>query len=125
MEPLEAALRDDKDGTVREAAAAALGKLDREAFPTIPALTAALSDKYAGTRAAAAETLGQFSGIDAEIAKSAIPALIVALKDGEGSVRMGAANALGRMGPVAEDAAPALATLLADRKSTRLNSSHT
>ncbi|MFL5339663.1 MAG: HEAT repeat domain-containing protein [Gemmataceae bacterium] len=118
VEPLAGALRDDKEGAVREAAAAALGKLDREAFPTVPALTAALADKHAGTRAAAAETLAQFASIDPEITRSTIPTLIERLKDPEANVRTTAAFALGRMGPVAVDATPALTALLTGEKNT-------
>lgn len=106
---LVTSLKTDKDAKVREVAATTLGKLDRSAFSAVADLTEALKDQAAGVRAASADALGQFSAIDAEIAREAIAALAQCVKDPNMSVRINAVFALARMGSVAGTAVPALA----------------
>jgi HEAT repeat protein len=108
IDPLIAAMRQDKSPAVREAAATSLGKLARGSTKEIPDLIEALKDKEPRVRAAAAEAIGQYCRADPEVAKDAIPQLTELLKDVEASVRVQSAFALGRMGP---NAAPAVAVL--------------
>jgi HEAT repeat protein len=117
VDPLITSLTTDKEGKVREAAATSLGKLERNAFPAVAALTGALKDSDVATRGAAGWSLGQLSGLDAEIAKSALPALVECLKDSESQVRTNAAYALGRIGPQAAEASRVLGELAAGDKS--------
>jgi HEAT repeat protein len=64
-------LKKDNDSGVRQATAAALGRMDPEPEKAVPVLTNALKDKKAGVRMAAATSLGQLG----PEAKDAIPAL--------------------------------------------------
>jgi HEAT repeat protein len=84
--------------SVREAAAAALGRIGDAA--AVPGLLAALRDESWQVREAAAEALG-------EIGAPAVPGLLAALRDAEEDVREAAAKALEQIG------APAVPGLLA------------
>jgi hypothetical protein len=110
---LAAALRNDKDGSVREAAAAALGgKLADEAQSFVPLLAAALKDKYPGTRAAAAETLKNLG----EGAKTALPALaeVAADRQEDKHTRIYAMQTLSRWGKDSSETPTVLVTVLKD-----------
>ena len=111
IDPLIAAMRQDKSAPVREAAATSLGKLARGSTREIPDLTEALKDKEPRVRAAAAEAIGQNCRADAEVAKDAVPQLTELLKDADANVRVQCAFALGRMGSIAAPAVPVLAEL--------------
>ena len=113
VDPLIAALSADQEGKVRESAAATLGKLDRNAFPAVKALTGALKDSHPGVRAAASWSLGQLSSVDSEIAKGALPALTDCLADSDVAVRTNATYALGRVGQLAATATTALGEVAA------------
>jgi HEAT repeat protein len=121
-----AALRDDADERLREAAAAALGRLGerlaaRTTAEPVPftagrdALVAALrTDKSARARAAAATALGKLNPTDAA---AAVPELAAAVgsTDTPPAVRAAAADTLSRLGKRAADAVPALRQALEDR----------
>ena len=104
-EPLIAALRDE-DVAVRIWAAKALGEL-RDARALGP-LSVALNDTSILVRIRATEALGELRDV------RAVEPLIRALEDRRGFVRQYAAEALGELRDVRA----------VDRKSTRLNSSH-
>ncbi len=120
-----AALRDDADERLREAAAAALGRIGerlaaRTAAEPVPftagrdALAAALrTDKSARVRAASATGLGRLQKNDAA---GAVPELTAAVgsKDAPPAVRAAAADTLRRLGERASEAAPALRQALTD-----------
>lgn len=114
---LKSALAADKSPAVREACAAALGKLDEAGFTAVRELSDALKDASAPVRAAAAEALGRFSRIESGIARDAVPALVELLKDADRSVRLGAAFALGRadVGAVAPSAGALGSALFAEK----------
>src|SRR5262249_47570326 len=99
---------DEQNKVVRRFAAEALGKMGREA---VPSLVATLQDVRAFVRMYAAIALGQI-GPEAE---EAIPALIAALRDRDSSVRTRTVAALGKTGPRAKDGMPALIAALKDR----------
>jgi HEAT repeat protein len=134
-----AALRDDPEERLREAAALSLGRLAgrliddvKEAYkkdPTIDKKTAVplgpvrdalahglQNDKSPRIREACAGALGKLEWT----AKDAVPALAQALKDANPGVRGAAAEALGRIGPEAADALPALQEVLKDAKADPL-----
>lgn len=113
---LVSALKTDKDAKVRETAATTLGKLERIGFSAAADLSEALADQSPGVRAASADAIGQFSAIDAEIARDAIPGLAKCVKDADPTVRLNSVLALARMGPIAASAAPALADAVKDDK---------
>jgi HEAT repeat protein len=120
-----AALRDDADERIREAAAAALGRIgERQAARSVgedarftagrDALLAAFrTDKSARVRAAAATGLGR---LDASDAAGAVTDLAVAVGSGNTppEVRAAAAETLRRLGESAADAVPALQQALTD-----------
>lgn len=120
LNALKIAVVGDKEGRVREAAAVAIGRLDRAGFNGVTELGTALKDKHPGARAAAAEAIASFSQIDPEIAREAVPGLIECLKDSEAKVRLHSAFALGRMGVVAATAVPALIAALETEKDAAL-----
>ena len=122
-EGLIAALRRDKVGGVRQAAAAALGQvyqddetkethLVHELSPALLDLKAALSDPDAATSSEAAETIRRM-GKDAG---TILADLIVILQDKDANelTRVRVAQTLGKIGVA--DALPALKTVLADRQ---------
>jgi HEAT repeat protein len=104
---LAAALRTDKSGQVREAAAKALGLMKDKARGAAGVLATALKDPHAGTRTAAASSL-RILGPEA---REAVGELQVALKDVklERLTRVHCALALGRVG--SPDGLPAVPTL--------------
>jgi HEAT repeat protein len=126
------ALRDDPDERIREAAAAALGRLGerlyaraaegeqvRFAGPRNDLIAALRTDKSGRVREAAALALGKVAAADAA---PAVPALAAALRDAHPGARAAAADTLRRLGPEAKEAVPALQEALADRagdKATR------
>ena len=81
----------DKEWTVRQSAAEALGKIGPKAEAAVPALAEALKDKNSVVRRIAAQALAQ-------IGLPAVPALAKALQDKETDIRLLAAVALGQMG---------------------------
>jgi HEAT repeat protein len=83
-----------KSGYLRERAARALGEIGAEAKAALPALAAALADKEAGVRAAAAEALGRLP-----TAKADIDRLAMLLDDAEVQVRLSAAQSLWTLAP--------------------------
>jgi HEAT repeat protein len=83
-------LKKDSAASVRQAAAAALGRIDPPPEKAIPAFTEALKDKNAGVRMAAATSLGQLGGE----AKEAIPALRQAQSDKDRGVSRAAGMAI-------------------------------
>ena len=83
-------LKKDRDSSVRQAAATALGRMDPDPEKAIPVFTEALKDKNAGVRIAAATSLGQ---LGAE-AKEAIPALRQAQSDKDRGVSRAAGMAI-------------------------------
>jgi HEAT repeat protein len=112
---LAAALRGDKVGRVRAAAASALGRLEVEALDAIGSLGAALKDSHEGTRYAAAEALRRL-GKDAAGALDKLQEVLLDAKVERGT-RVQCALAIGRIGaPDALPALPALQTVLTDAK---------
>lgn len=104
------AVRPFEEWTMREVAAAALGRIGR---PAVPKLVEALESSNPALRQKAADTLARIG----PAASDAVPALIKALRDTDPLVRKSAARALGQIGPDAEDAVPALIELLSDADS--------
>jgi HEAT repeat protein len=123
-----------RDGSVRRAAAEALGWCDREDVDVVPALlTAALQDKEEEVRQAAQAGLDRFrlspdqaillcskrlkESAHAETAlrrsgPPAVPALIEVLGTGDPATQETAARILGSLGESAAEAVPALTTVL-------------
>ncbi len=85
LEDLLARLR-SKDPEERAKAVEEIGTLDATALPVVPALAAALADRSAIVRAAAASTLREI-GPAPGLTKT-VPALLRALEDGEADVRL-------------------------------------
>jgi HEAT repeat protein len=112
VDPLAASVKQDKADAVRESAATALGKMERIALPAVPALTSALADKHAGTRAAAAESLGRLAMVDAESLADSVGPLTKALVDPAPIVRSYAAYALAPLGKIATPAIGPLGDVL-------------
>jgi HEAT repeat protein len=83
-------LKKDRDSSVRQAAATALGRMDPDPEKAIPIFTDALKDKNAGVRMAAATSLGQL-GVEA---KEAVPALRQAQNDKDRGVSRAAGMAI-------------------------------
>jgi HEAT repeat protein len=111
-------LKTSKDAKTKINALHELGKLaaimKSYVEGAIPDIYAALNDKDAGVRAAAAQCLGACD----EPADKAVPALLKLLKDDKDeNVQMGAAKGLASMGPAAKAALPTLRELAADKKS--------
>jgi HEAT repeat protein len=131
---VNAALRDDPDDRIREAAAVSLGRMvgpiaqkgeESETFPFGPVravLIAALrTDKAGRVRAAAARSLGQLEGE----ARDAVGVLAGALKDKHADTRTAAADALRRVGDRgAEEALPELQQALRDKNLEPLTRVH-
>lgn len=106
-------LQNDKSELVREAAARALGgELIIHSETQVSALATALKDPYAGTRAAAAETLRNLG----EKARAALPDVVVALEDPKLDVytRIYSAQILGGIGQNYERTLPALTSIAGD-----------
>jgi HEAT repeat protein/serine phosphatase RsbU (regulator of sigma subunit) len=116
--PLVACLEDRAaDLSVREAAADALGRFGPDASKAVKALLEALKDDRTGftrlsVRKAAARALGLIGTSD----KKVVLALAELLKDTSAALVQIAAEALGQFGTDGEDAAKALAAMLANRK---------
>ena len=102
--PHMAALLDDKDWSLRAAAADVLGDIGDIARDTVPQLTRAVDDESEWVRRNAIEALGNIGPAAAD----AVPALTNRLQDGESWVRHNAAMALAKIGPAAVEAVPAL-----------------
>lgn len=117
------ALQNDPDAEIRAATAQALGtmvdKVEKGRFATArEAITIALRrDPAARVREAAALALSKLEPADA---RPAVPVLAAALADANPGVRGAAADTLRRMGKEAVEAAPALTTLLKNRKAEEL-----
>jgi HEAT repeat protein len=113
IEALAERLKDDKEGSVREAAATGLGNMVPDSKKVVSVLAAALKDPHAGTRAAAAQTLGLL-GADAELA---LPNLLAALQNKEldSFTRIYAAQAISRLDVGGLKAIPALVAVLTDK----------
>lgn len=101
----------DKSPLVRVKVAEAIWQVERP-LPSVilPTLTAALTEKDAETRSAAADVLGLMGSK----AAPATAALIKALADKDEGVQTAVIEALGEIGPPARKAAPALLALLRD-----------
>jgi HEAT repeat protein len=128
----------DTDGSVRSAAALALGNIPGDMRVAVPALIETLQDKDISVRQHAMDSLGSLaqspelavpalvgelrvdngtSAMDALIkfgptARTAIPALIVLLKEKDSSLPWCAAQVLAAIGPEAQAAEPALVDVL-------------
>ena len=114
VEALRVALGDPAPN-VRATAAAALGRLGRQAEAATPALLAAMKDETPGVRVLSATALGRVAPGNRE----AIEALGLALtEDPNVNVRNAAASGLGWMGPQAAAAAPAMIRAMNDRDGT-------
>ncbi len=110
---LAAAVHADKSPRVREAAAAALGRMEGDAAKAVPNLTAALKDEQQSVRAAAADALRRIA-VDKDGAKEvagALTELELLIKDEKADHlgRAQAALAIGQIG--APEALPAVGTL--------------
>lgn len=101
----------DKDDSVRESAALALGRIGAEAKRAVPQLSAALKDQNRDVRQAAAEALASI----APEATEAVQPLIGALKDSDDDVRRAAADALKEIGEGAKEAVVPLINALKDK----------
>src|SRR5262245_49825786 len=111
-------LKTSKDAKVRIAALNELGRLaavmTSYAADAMPSIYAALEDKDAGVRAAAAACLGACD----QPADKSIPALVKILKDDkEDTAKIGALKGLTAMGSAAKTALPEIRKLTADKKS--------
>lgn len=125
MKAVAEALKDDKDPRVRQTSAAALGRMIKQpnprqddidaVKPALPILLMALKDEHAGTRAAAAESLGRF-GPTASEATSQLLEIVV--KDSDRHARSYAAFALVRVGASADRVVPTLTELLGKEETT-------
>ncbi|MEM9906226.1 MAG: HEAT repeat domain-containing protein [Cyanobacteria bacterium P01_D01_bin.44] len=96
-----------RDPMVKSAAVTALGSLEAEAYPAVPALRRALRAPQLAPKAA--QALGQIG----PGAQAAVPNLIARLS-GAANIRFAAVEALGDIGPAARTATPALVDLLGD-----------
>lgn len=99
------AVRPFEEWTMRETAAAALGRIGQ---PAVPQLVEALTSPNPTLRHQAADTLARIG----PSAKDAVPALVKAMEDQDPTVRKAAARALGQIGPDAADAVPQLIEML-------------
>jgi HEAT repeat protein len=137
---LEQAMK-DVQGTNRELAAAALGRLGPAGRPALPVLIQALTDASIAVRVNAARAINQIEpghpvvlpfllrAIESQDrdtrcmvaielgelgprAKAAVPALIKGLRDQDKDVRLTSLNALGRIGPGASAAIPEIKKIL-------------
>ena len=106
---LIAALRGDRAGRVREAAALALGRLDADAVPAVAALAATLNDDYRPARRSGGRLTALGEGGPRRPARAASPP---ARRDAEPAARIQAALALGRIGDA--EGVPALTDALAE-----------
>ena len=114
VEALRMALGDPAPN-VRATAAAALGRLGRQAEEVAPALLATMKDKMPEVRVLSATALGRIAPGD----EKAIETLGLALtEDPDVNVRNAAASALGWMGPQAAAAGPVMIRALNDRDGT-------
>ena len=100
----------DPDPKVRGSVAWALGDIDADAAPVLPALVRLLADSDSANRHVAARALRRMG----PAAGPAVPALTQSLSDGVPEVRMQAAMALMAIGPTSEPAALQLAEALDD-----------
>lgn len=101
-------LKQEKDEQVARALIDALGRIQRGAKHSVPALAALLKHEDYNRQTAACEALGRIGPAAAE----AVPELIEQLRTGDLLMPLYAANALGEIGPAAREAAPDLAALL-------------
>jgi hypothetical protein len=92
-------MKKDESDVVRSHAATALGKLGLEPEKITPILLDAMNDKKIWLESAKAM---------ADLGPKAIPALTEAIKSNNKAIQIGAAVALGEMGPIANEASPAL-----------------
>jgi hypothetical protein len=99
------AVRPFEEWTMRETAAAALGRIGK---PAVPKLVEALKSSNPMLRHQAADTLARIG----PSAAAAVPALIDAMTDQDPLVRKACARALGQIGPDAADAVPMLIEML-------------
>lgn len=99
------AVRPFEEWTMRETAAAALGRIGK---PAVPKLVEALKSSNPMLRHQAADTLARIGPSAAD----AVPALIDAMTDQDPLVRKACARALGQIGPDAADAVPMLIEML-------------
>ena len=114
VEALQLALGDPAPN-LRATAAAALGRLGRQADAAIPALLAAMKDETPGVRVLSATALGRVAPENRET----LEALGLALaEDSNVNVRNAAASGLGWMGPQAAAAAPVMIRAMNDRDGT-------
>ena len=114
VEALRMALGDPAPD-VRATAAAALGRLGRQAEEAAPALLAAMKEETPEVRILSATSLGRVAPGD----EKAIETLGLALTgDPDVDVRNAAASGLGAMGPQAAAAAPVMIRALNDRDGT-------
>src|SRR5208282_4860896 len=112
----------DKDGGVRDAAAAALGDIRVRSRAAVSGLTKLLDDDLWYVRDSAAESLGKI-GPGAE---AAVPKLIRQLSSQDNwHLRMSAAVALGKIGGEARTAAVSLVGLLGDPTADVRNAAET
>jgi HEAT repeat protein len=114
VDALALALKSDKSDLVREAAARALGgKMASQSHTQVLVIGAALKDRHAGTRAAAAETLRDLG----EKAKAALPQLLEVAKDVKADrfPRLYAIQILSRVDPEGTASLPLLIGVLADQ----------
>jgi HEAT repeat protein len=129
FDTIGAALREDKEVAIRQAAALTLGRLGTKALDSrarinVEAGVDALSysvkkDKAATVREAAATSLGRMARVSREAAallKDTAPGLAAALKDENSDVRIAAADALGALGVEARDAVGDLTQAVRDNK---------
>ncbi|HVR73373.1 MAG TPA: HEAT repeat domain-containing protein, partial [Planctomycetota bacterium] len=109
LDALRAALAGTEEGDSLQAASS-LGKLGPRARAAASSIETAFLEGTPRVRAAAAEALVRVLDDPGKT----VPLLVAALKDKETDVRRAAASSLGQVGPAAEEAAPALITLLED-----------
>jgi len=108
----------DPDPKVRGSVAWALGDIDADAAPVLPALVRLLADSDPTNRHVATRALRRMG----PAAGPAVPALAQALRDGVPEVRIEAAIALMCIGSTSLSAAPQLGEALGDPRSLNLRS---
>src|SRR5262245_54211827 len=129
FDTIGAALREDKEVAIRQAAALTLGRLGTKALDSravinvgagVEALSYAVKkDKAATVREAAATSLARMARVSRDAAgllKDTVPGLAAALKDENPEVRIAAADALGALGVEARDAVGDLTQAVRDNK---------
>jgi HEAT repeat protein len=120
VKAIVSSMRNDKDGSVREAAASILGsdkQIEKKVvFEFVDDLIASLKDTHEGTRAAVAISLRNMG----EAAKPAVPALIAAADDAKelSAVRVAAVHVVSRYGKDNSKMVPLLIRLAKDTNNT-------